>query len=189
MQFADFLNQLNLMLGDVNNFALTIDEKTQNLTNALKDQYVVKQVWDNSLVFSISQYQYPIPATVSVVDDIYLERTSDQFPDPIDANLWEQIAGNIQFKTAAQWKIPDQYPIWMRGKYKFTVSDTINDEALQNYILALAGWISLRNLAYTKLLSFVRNNSTINDMLNMRKEMKNDVMEYRAQLATSFVPN
>lgn len=187
MEFADFLNQLNLMLGDVSNFALSIDEKTENLTVAMSDQYCLTEVWDNSLVYSVNTYQYAVPGDMDVVWDIYLSRDQDLFPEPISTDLWEQIAGNIQFTPSSQWKIPDQYALWVKGGHHVTINDTVTDTTIQNYILSLAGWVCLRNLAYTKLLSFLRNDSTIPDIINLRKEMYADVQMYRTQLQTRFI--
>jgi hypothetical protein len=92
------------------------------------------------------------------------------------------INGNLQFNNMAHWTIPDTYPLWLKGYYKIKTTDTVTDEALQNYILALAGWFSLRNLTYTKLNSFLRNDTTIQELLASRKEMYGDVMEFRRQL-------
>lgn len=170
------------MLGDTNNFALSVDQKAQNLTNAYNDQYAVTPVWDNSITFSINEYQYALPADITSVSDIYLERDVSQFPEFIGRDLWEVIAGNIQFNNMAHWTIPDTYPLWLKGYYKVQTTDEITDEALQNYILSLAGWFCLRNLTYTKLNSFLRNDTTIQELLASRKEMWSDVLEFRRQI-------
>lgn len=183
MVFNDFFNDLNNILGDTNNFALSITQKTQNLTQAFNDKYAVTPVWDNSLTFSINTYQYALPADITTVSDVYLERDVSQFPEYIGRDLWEVINGNLQFNNIAHWTIPDQYPIWLKGYYKVQTTDTINDVGLQNYILSLAGWYCLRNLTYTKLGSFLRNDTTIAELLNSRKEMFSDVMEFRRQLS------
>lgn len=183
MQFQDFLNELNNILGDSNNFALSNDQKTQNLTQAFNDNYAVTQVWDSSLTFSINQYKYPLPADITVVNDVYLERDVSQFPEYIDRGLWEVIGGNLQFNNIAHWTIPDTYPLWLSGWYKVQKTDTITDVNLQNYILALAGWLCLRNLTYIKLNSFLRNDTTIAELINARREMFGDVTEYRRQLS------
>jgi hypothetical protein len=188
MEFSDFLNALNLMLGDTNNFALSVDEKTANLEAAYNDQYAITEVWDSSsVVFSVSSYQYPVPTTMTVVWEIYLERDSDLNPEPIATELWEQIAGQIQFTPRSQWRIPDQSQLFIKGGYKVTINDTVSDVGLQNYILAVACWNCLRNLAFTKLLSFLRNDSTIPDILNLKKDARADMQEYRNQLQTRFI--
>lgn len=184
MVFSDFLTELNLMLGDTNNFALSNDQKTQNITNAFNDNYAVTQVWDNSITFSINTYQYAIPSDITAISDIYLERDVSQFPEAISRELWEVVQGNIQFNNMAHWTIPDTYPLWLKGFYKIKTTDTVTDTALQNYILSLAGWYCLRNLTYTKLNSFLRNDTSIAELLNTRKEMYGDVLEFRRQLNT-----
>lgn len=187
MNFDDLTLQLNNMLGDTSNFALSLAQKQQNLTTAFQDQYVVSEVWDNSITFSVTNYQYPVPTDMDVVIDIWLERAQDRFPEPISTSLWNQIAGNIQFLPSAQWKIPDNYSLWVQGTHKNIVSDDITDVAAQNYILSLAGLLCLRNLAYTKLLSFLRNDTTVADIINLRKDMENEVAAYRAQLQTRWI--
>jgi hypothetical protein len=188
MLFEDFLNELNLMLGDSNNFALSTDQKTQNLTSAFKDNYAVTPVWDSSITFSINEYQYALPADITTVSDIYLERDVSQFPEYIGRDLWEVIAGNIQFNNMAHWTIPDTYPLWLKGYYKIQTTDTVSDIALQQYILSLAGWYCLRNLSYTKLNSFLRNDTTIQELLAARKEFFGEVLEFRRQLnANDFI--
>ena len=183
MNFAAFLTALNLILGDTNNFALSTDQKTQNLTTAFQDQYAILPVWDNSLTFSINAYQYAIPSDITSISDVYLERDVSQFPEYIGRDLWEVIGSNLQFNNMAHWTIPDTYPLWLKGYYKVKTTDTINDVALQNYILALAGWISLRNLTYTKINSFLRNDTTVQELIATRKEMYSDLLEYRRQIA------
>lgn len=187
MQYADLYTDLNNLLNDENNFALTVDQKNQALTAAFRDKYVVNEVWDGSLTFSVSTYQYALPATITSVAAVYLERDTTLFPTPIDSGLYEVVAGNIQFNQHSQYKIPDNHQLWLRGWYKLTVSDTVTDVALQNYILALAGWTALRNLAYTKLLSFLRNDTSVAEIIAMRNAMQQDVMAYRQQLGTAFV--
>lgn len=183
MIFTDFQNELNRNIGDLNNFTFTSDQKTDALTRAFNDNYAVTPVWDNSLTFSISQYQYAIPATVTTVSDIYLERDVSQFPEAISRELWEVINGNIQFNNIAHWTVPDTYPLWIKGYYKVKTTDTINDVHLQQYILAVAGWNLLKTLTFTKLGSFLRNDTSIAELLNTRREMLNDIMLWRQQIA------
>jgi hypothetical protein len=183
MQQQDFINSLNRLLNDSNNFALTLDQKTSIVQEAMADNYAVTPVWDNSLTFSISSYQYALPATITAVSDVYLERDVSQFPEAIGRELWEVIAGNLQFNNIAHWTIPDTYPLWLKGFYKVKSTDTVTDVNLQNYIISLSGWIALRDLMFTKIGSFLRNDTTVAELLNTRKEAMGDVMEYRRQLS------
>ena len=182
MQQTDFVNALNRLLNDSNNFALSSDQKTQIVQEAMNDNYAVTPVWDNTLTFSISSYQYALPSDITVVSDVYLERDVSQFPEAIGRDLWEVVNGNLQFNNIAHWTIPDTYPLWLKGFYKVKSTDTINDVNLQNYIVALSGWIALRDLMYTKIGSFLKNDTTIAELINTRREALADVMEYRHQL-------
>lgn len=183
MQTQNFLDELNRNIGDLNNFTFTNDQKTDALTRAVNDNYAVLAVWDNSLTFSIETYQYVLPADITTVSDVYLERDVSQFPEAISRELWEVIAGNLQFNNVAHWSIPDTYPLWLKGYYKVKTSDVIDDVNLQQYILSLAGWNLLKTLTYTKLGSFLRNDTQISELLNSRKEMLNDVMLWRQQIS------
>lgn len=183
MIFQDFLNELNRNIGDLNNFTFTNDQKTDALNRAINDKYAVTVGWDNTLTFSIQQYQYAIPASLTVVSDIYLERDVSQYPEPISRELWEVVAGNIQFNNIAHWTIPDTYPLWVKGYYKVKTTDTINDTGLQQYILALAGWNLLKTLTFTKLGSFLRNDTSIQELLATRREMQTDIAYWRQQIS------
>lgn len=182
MQLTDFENELNRNLNDSANFTFTSDQKADALTRAFNDSYAVLPVWDNSLTFSISVYQYTLPATITTVSDVYLERDVSQFPEAISRELWEVINGKLQFNNIAHWTVPDTYPLWLKGYYKVKTTDTINDVNLQQYILALAGWNLLKTLTFTKLGSFLRNDTTVAELLNSRREMLNDVMQWRQQI-------
>jgi hypothetical protein len=182
MVLTDFQNELSRNIGDLNNFTFTTDQKTDALTRAFNDKYAVTVVWDNSVTFTISQYQYAIPADITVISDIYLERDVSQFPEAISRELWEVVNGNIQFNNVAHWTIPDQYPLWLKGYYKVKTTDTISDTGLQQYILALAGWNLLKTLTFTKLGSFLRNDTSIQELLASRKEMQADIAYWRQQI-------
>lgn len=186
MDFAAALVELNTLLNDTDNFTFTTDQKTQALKNAWNDSDVVTPVWDGSIIFSVNTYQYAVPTTMTTVKDIYLERYTGAFPEPIATELWEIVAGNIQFLHNAHLVIPDSYQLWIKGGYKLTTSDDLPTVALQNYVISKAGYLTLRQLAYMKGLRFLRNDTTMSDIVNLRNQMRDDMQMWRLQLQREF---
>lgn len=186
MNFVAGLVELNTLLNDGDNFTFTTDQKTQALTNAWNDSDVVRPVWDGSVIFSVNSYQYAIPASMTMVKDIYLERYTGAFPEPIGNELWEVVAGNIQFLHNAHLVIPDSYQLWIKGGYKLTTNDSLDTVALQNYVVSKAAYLTLRQLAYMKGLRFLRNDTTMADIVNLRNQMREDMQMWRLQLQREF---
>lgn len=182
MDQTALLTELNRNVNDANNFTFTTDQKADALARATNDTYAVTEVWDESITFTIGTWQYAVPADMTLVTDIYLQRDTTQFPEAISRELWEQVAGNIQFNNSAHWSIPSNYQLFLKGFYKVTTADTITDTRLQQYILSLAGWNLLKTMTYTKLGSFLRNDTQVAELLSARKEMFNDVLLWRQQL-------
>lgn len=186
MDFAAFLIQLNLLISDTL-LQLTVDQKTAALTAAFNDRYVIKRIWDATLVFSMSTYQYALPVGLTTVNEIYLTRSTDNFPERLSAELWEVINGQIQFDAKAKYKIPDGYTLYLRGDYKYVTTDVITSTGLQNYIISLAGYNALRGLAYARAFSFLRNDTTMGEVVALRREMYADMIHYRQQLPREYV--
>lgn len=189
MNYDELYDALNLMLGDTNNFALTTEQKQLCLTQAFKDQYVVEQVSDATLVFSNSSNEYPIPVGITTITDISYANSSSDFPDSVDNTLWDTAEGNLTFSNRARSYLSDGYGFTVKGWKKLTILDTVNDEAVQNYILALAAYNCLRNIGYTKIMKFVRNDTTVSEIIGMRREFERDVQNYRKQLQQAYQQN
>jgi len=186
MTFNTALTQLGLLINDTL-LQLSSDVKTSALTAAWNSQWVVTPVWDTSLVFSANVYQYPLPSTVTTVSDVYIQRDSSQFPERISAELWEVVNGVLQFNSKAKEVIPDSFPLQLRGHYKLTTGDPLPNEVMQNYVLAEAGYNCLRNLAFTRAFSFLRNDTTMAEVIALRREMYADKTRYRQELQREFV--
>lgn len=168
---------------------VSADRLTNAITQAWRDPWVANLVFDNtSLTFDSTIYQYNIPATMTTIDAIYLQRDSTSFPEEVSGELWEVINGQIIFSEKAYLKIPSGYALQLRGRYKLTATDSISvsNQPMQNYVVALAGWIVLRGIGMTKILSFLHNDTSITELIGFRRELQADVNAYRAQLITAF---
>lgn len=184
MTFNQGLTELNTILGDSADVTFTSSEKTRALTRAWRDPYVVNPVWDTSLSYATGTYQYTRPATLSAIEDIYISPTgsSQPFPDPIDNSVWEVVNDKIQFNSAGNRFIPNGYTLYLKGRYKATTSDTLTDERVIEYVLALAGVYTIKLLMHKKANLFTKNDTTVSELIGIKRELENDVRDFRRSL-------
>jgi len=188
MTFASSLTQLNILLSNTTGFTFNSDETNQILTDAWNDKWAVNPVvWDESLTFSISNFTYAIPATLTTVSEIYITRSTTEFPTLVDRKLWRVVGSNIKFFDAARGAIPDGYTLRLKGRYKVTVSDTVTDSGLQQYLIALAGFNALRYLLLKKTMQFIKNDTSVAEIVATRRELYTDVVHWRQQLQSEFM--
>jgi len=190
MDFDTALDELNTILGDATNTTFSAEEKERALTKAWNDPYVVVPVWDDSsLTYSTGNYQYALPDGLTALADIYLSLrgASQPMPEPISNDLWEVVAGNIQFSLAADYIIPNGYRLYLRGRYKLDPeTDTLDTVNLQEYVLALAGMNTLTLLAHKKANLFIKNDTTMGELIGLRRELMTDVKEARTRLLKEY---
>lgn len=183
MNFAALLAKLNIRLGDSNDFAFTPEEKTEILTEAVQDSYVVNTIWDDSLTFVTDTWRYAVPTGVTTVKDIYIKAEGN---DPETTPLpFDVIDGYIQFKGGSNI-IPNGSTLYIRGNYKYTIADTISEIALQDYILNLAQVSAMDGIGVKKILKFVKNDATVSEMVTIKRELENKVVKYRQRLPKEF---
>lgn len=190
MDFTAAQAELDTILGDSNNTTFSVAEKQRALTKAFNDPYVVITIWDDSsLVYAQGTYQYPIPETLTAIQDIYISAngSTQPMPDPISNDLWETVAGNIQFGQRADYIIPNGYILYLKGRYKLDpASDTLDTANLQEYVLALAGVNTLTLLAHKKANLFIKNDTTMGELIGLRRELITDVKEARTRLLKEY---
>lgn len=186
MDFNSLKATLNKRLGDTNNFAFTSEEKDEALTEAINDSLTVSEVWDGSLAFSFGTFQYPKPSTLDVIRDIYLKPDSASEPVKVTSSIWEVVDGNIQFKNNASRFIPHGYILYLKGAKKYTINDSITETNVQEYVLNLAQLHCLNMLGVKKALSFLKNDTSMGEIIALKRELERKVQEYRRQLPRSF---
>lgn len=185
MDFDDLLEQLNIALGDSDNFTFTPEEKTRALTEAVNDPYVVKTIWDSTLTTSAATYQYAIPVALTTVQDIYI-RTDNSIDNPtkIDSSFYEVVGSNIQFSPHST--VPDGYGLFVKGKYKYTTADTITETNVQEYVLTVAQYRCLKLLGNKKVNRFLKNDTTMAELVTLKRDLEQDMMNYRKRLPTGY---
>lgn len=185
MDKDQLLVQLNIRIGDTDNFTYTIEEKQDALAEAMNDDSVREELW-GSFTYSVGTYEYDKPTDMSVVDDLYIKRdnNSDE-PEKIDSNLWEVVGNKIHTKNARQY-IPDGYTIYVKGWKKLNDNSTVTDVHLQNYILNFAQLKLLRMLGVKKSLRFLKNDTSMSEIIAIKRELEAEVREYRRGLPTNW---
>lgn len=186
--FATVLTDLNTTLGDSSDVTFSSSEKTRALTRAWNDPYVVKHVWDTSLTYTQGTYQYSLPSTLTSIQDIYIAPSgaTQPMPDPIDADLWEKVGSKIQFHSKTDRLIPSGYILYLKGNYKLTTADSLPNEAMYEYVLSVAGVNTLSLLGHKKANLFLKNDTTMVELIGLRRELQNDVREGRQRLRRAF---
>lgn len=190
MDITEALTELNTILGDASNTTFSVAEKTRAMTKAWNDSYVVIPIWDDSsLSYTQGVYQYALPSTLTALQDIYISPSgsSQPTPEPISNDLWELVAGNIQFTQRADYTIPNGYTLYLKGRYKLDPnSDTLDTVNLQEYVLSLAGANTLTLLAHKKANLFIKNDTTMGELIGLRRELLSDVKEARTKLQKEY---
>lgn len=189
MTFNETKEELDITLGDSEDVTFTPEEKTRALTKAWNDPYVVKTVWDTTTTFDSSNYQLAIPSGMDVVKGVYISNTNstDSNPDPIDASLWSIVDGNIHFSALAGRTIPTGYGLYIKGVKKLDpASDTLDTVGLQEYVIALAGYNTLAMLGFKKANLFLKNDTTVGELITLKRDLKDDIREARAKLLREF---
>jgi len=184
MTYDELKAKLNIRLGDNDNFAFTSEEKDAILTEAIEDEYVVSSVWNETLTFTQGTWQYAIPSGVTTIKDIYVKYGTNEDPEPI-ALPWDVVGGNIQFKGGSRI-IPDASTLYIRGNYKYTISDTIAETRLQQYVLNLAQVNAMDEIGIKKILKFVKNDTSVSEIIAMKRELERKVAKHRASIAKEF---
>lgn len=187
MDKAAFLTELNIRVGDTDNFTFTPEEKTSALTEAFNDDYVITDKWSTSLTFTQGTYQYTLPSGVDVIYDIAIKPdNSVNEPETIDAGLWEVWDGVLQFKNSASNIIPTGYTLYLKSKTKYDSSDTVTEVNVQEYILNLAQLRLYKIMLAKKSMRFLKNDTTISEIVTVKRDLEQDVARYRQRLPKSY---
>ncbi len=188
MNFDAFKTELNIRTGDTDNFTFTNEEKTAALTEAFNDESVVGEVWSTPLTFDSSTYQYAKPNGVSSIKDIYIKaaNSNDFFPNPISSSVWSVVGSNIQFTQGVHAFVVDGTPLYLKGVYKYTVADTIDNVNTQEYILNIAQLHLYTMLGTKKTFRFLKNDTSVSEIVTMKRELERKVADYKRRLPRSF---
>jgi hypothetical protein len=188
LTFAQTLAQVNIVLGDTANSTFTPEEKTRALTKAWNDEYVVNDVWDTTGTYSVSNYQTAVPTALSAIKDIGVKVSTSDFPESVDSSLYDIVGSNIQWTQNARYTLTDGTGIYVLGTKKLTVDDVLPTVALQEYVIALGAYETLTLLGYKKANLFLKNDTSMGELIALKRELERDVKQMRSRFARSFQP-
>lgn len=190
MDFDTTLAQANIRIGDTGNVTFSVEEKTLAMQQAWDDSSVVEEYWDDSITFDQSISEYTKPSGVDNILDLYIkpDNSNDTNQQKIDQNLWEDFGGSIRFKNNANLSIPDGYTIYIKTYKKLDYdSDTITGRKLQRFVIALGSWNTLEMLGYKKANLFLKNDTSMGELITLRRELQREVTRLRSSLPRAFV--
>lgn len=185
---AQAITQLSLLTSQTSpaNFTFTSDELTQAMQTAWNDTYVCKPVYDSSLSYTVGTYQYTLPATVTTVKEIYIKKTSNQYPQRINPSMYEVINGVITFNEGVEKWLYDTFTLYLKGLYKLASTDSLTTDELVNYTIWRATEILLQNLLFKKVFYFLKTDTTVRDIVAAQQQAQAQVLRYKQALLREF---
>lgn len=188
MTYSEFYDELNIRIGDTDNFTFTTEEKQAALTDTYRDDVVGQITIDTSLTYASGDYQYPLPATMTAVKDIYLSPVSTDYPAPLDSSYYTVVDGNIEFINSTKNVITDGNTLYVRGWTPYTVDDSIPDTNtnLIGYILVATQLKLYRTLLNKKSFRFLRNDTSVSEIVASKREWERELMTYKNNIQRQF---
>ena len=184
MDYTALYNELNIILGDSDNFTFTPEEKQRALKQAINDRYVVKPAM-GTFTYSSSTRGYTLPSGINTVRNLQYSSDSD-WPRSLPGDSYEVIDGTIYMDYDYRYDIPDGATITVLGNDKLTITDTISSTNLQEYILTLAHFTTLSLLGTKKTNRFIKNDTNMSEIIALRRELQQNILQQRQSLARSY---
>lgn len=184
MDYATALENLNIDLKDTDNFTFTTEEKQRALTEAWNDPYNVGQVWDETTTYSTSTYRYTIPTGIDYMKGLYYKPTSTSFPIPVSSEAYEVVNGEFIISPDYQYTFTDGTTLVVRGVVQKTTSDSLAADR-QEYVLKLAHLYSLRRLGGQKVNKFLKNDTSMAEIINLRTSLEREIAVMRRRFSAS----
>jgi hypothetical protein len=187
MDYQDTLDELNTTLNDNDNVTFTPEQKARALKKAWNDSFVVETVYDTTTTWANATWSYAVPIAMTTVKDILMPRSTLDAPEGVTSDAYEVSGGSIHFNPMAQriFTVGDRLTI--KGNKKLSwENDTLDTPALQEYVIALAGYNTLTLLSFQKANLFIKNDTSMSELIALRRELFNEVREYRSRLEKSY---
>lgn len=186
LAFSAALTQLTLFTSQTSNFTFSSDELTQALQSAWNDTYAGKIVIDSSLTFAPGTWQYTLPATVTVVREISIIRVPGISPERISPDTYEIVDGVLTFNSLIDRFLGTTYTLYIKGFYKLATTDSLTNVRQINYVINLAAEILLNNLVLKRTFVFLRNDTTLSDIVRALQVIQGQVLRYKQAIHREF---
>jgi len=184
MTYTEAQSELNILLGDSDNFTFTPEEKQRALTEAWRDRYLVTPT-TKTYTYANTTNTYAIPATMTTVTNLGYS-TTDTWDKPLDSGAWEIEGTDILIDNDYRYVIPSGATIKAKGNYKLTTADEVTDANQIEYVLALAHYSTLKLLGAKKTNRFVKNDTTMNEIIAMRRDIEMNIKNLRQGLQRAY---
>jgi len=184
MNYADALSNLNIDLGDSDNFTFTVEEKQRALTQAWNDPYNVAVAWDESLTFDSTVYTYTLPTTIEYFKGLFYKNDANTFPKPLDSNAFSVINGTIYISSDYQYSIPNGATLCIKGSKQLTTTDDLAADRVE-YVLKLARYNTLSMLGGKKANKFLQNDTSMPEIMAIRQTLEKEIANMRRRFTQS----
>ena len=184
MTYAEAQSELDILLGDSDDFTFTPEEKQRALTEAWRDRYLVTPT-TTTYTYDTTINTYAIPSTMTTVTNVGYY-TSDTWSKPLDSGAWEVIGSDLVIDNDYRYVIPSGATLDVRGNYKLTTSDEVTDANQIEYVLTLAHYNTLKLLGAKKTNRFVKNDVTMNEIIAVRRDLEAEIRGLRQGLQRAY---
>lgn len=184
MTYAEALDELNILLGDTDNFTFTPEEKQRALKDAWRDRFVVNKVTDATNTYSSTTETYTVTGLTTVTDVKY--NTADSWKESLPSDAYHYSAPTISIDKDYRYVIPGGATLTVYGNYKLTTADDITNEQVIEYMLALAHYNTLKLLGAKKTNRFIKNDTNMNEIIALRNALTVDIRNLRQGLEQSY---
>lgn len=177
---ATLQTRLNIAARDGSDVTFTPAEKTEALTHAINDPYVIQIVRDNSLTTTANNDTYTIPATITKLLKVGI--MFDTVGKPYNIEGWNEYGGNLYFD-----RLPSSgFSLVLIGSYKLTVADNIPDDR-QEYVLILAKLQLIKYLMMSLATQFLTNDMSMGQLLQLEQDLMGEAETFRASFRNTQV--
>ncbi len=183
--FAALLDELDILLGDSDDFTFTPEEKTRALTEAWRDRYVFKSSTATQTYSStVRAYTFTGPTAIRELQ----YNTTDGWPRSLPGDAWELIDGVVYIDFDHRYTIPDGATLTALGRQKLAITDDIpdTDPNTIEYVFAVAHYNTLKLLGAKKTNRFIKNDTNMNEIIALRRDLQSDILQKRQALARNY---
>jgi hypothetical protein len=184
MTYTEAQDELDILLGDSDNFTFTPEEKQRALKDAWRDRYIVTKATDSSEIYSQSTNNYTIVGLTTVTDVQY--NITGQWPESLTSDAYSYNSGILTIDKNFRYEIPTGSTLTVKGNYKLTIADEITNEQQIEYVLALAHYNTLKLLGAKKTNRFIKNDTNMNEIIALRNALTVDIRNLRQGLEQSY---
>jgi hypothetical protein len=185
MTYTEALSELDILLGDTDNFTFTVEEKQRAMQEAWRDRFVVTKVSDATNTYSNLTRSYTITGLSTVREVRY--NITNQWPETLPSDSYELVGTTtLNIEKDYRYVIPEGATLTVNGNYKPTTTDDITNEQMIEYVLVVAHYSTLKLLGAKKTNRFIKNDTNMNEIIALRNTLALDIKNLRQGLEQSY---